>query len=116
MDSSDFSLDLTAEIEELRDAFAGMAPPPLGGDGFSPVGPLSVIGVEEVANWRRKFRLPDDVTIRIPGPFDKVSDFELGEILGVRKKIYGIFVNNTMLHIKNTTRSRRKCWHKVEKF
>ncbi|XP_013613808.1 PREDICTED: protein NRT1/ PTR FAMILY 8.3-like [Brassica oleracea var. oleracea] len=81
MDSSDFSLDLTAEIEELRDAFAGMAPPPLGGDGFSPVGPLSVIGVEEVANWRRKFRLPDDVTIRIPGPFDKVSDFELGEIL-----------------------------------
>ncbi|KAF2530638.1 hypothetical protein F2Q70_00030765 [Brassica cretica] len=29
---------------------------------------------------RKKFRLPGDVTIRIPGPFDKVSDFELGEI------------------------------------
>ena len=41
---------------------------------------LSVIGVEEVANWGRKFRLPDDVTIQIPGSFDRVSDFELGEI------------------------------------
>ena len=46
------------------------------------MGSLSVIGVEEVANWRKKFRLPDDVTIRIPGPFDRVSDFELGEIHG----------------------------------
>ncbi|KAF3551887.1 hypothetical protein DY000_02008304 [Brassica cretica] len=63
-----------------RNATVGEAPPPPGGDRLSPVGPLSVIGVEEVANWRKKFRLPDDVTIRIPGPFDRVSDFELGEI------------------------------------
>ncbi|KAF2534687.1 hypothetical protein F2Q70_00030023 [Brassica cretica] len=80
MDSSGSSLDLTAEIKELRNVDVGEAPPPPGGDRFSPVGPLSIIGVEEVANWRRKFRLPDDVTIRIPGPFDRVSDFELGEI------------------------------------
>uniref|UniRef100_M4EH06 Uncharacterized protein n=1 Tax=Brassica campestris TaxID=3711 RepID=M4EH06_BRACM len=68
-------------IEELRNAEVGKAPPPLGGDRLSPVGPLSVIGVEEVANWRKKFRLPDDVTIRIHGPFHTVSDFDLGEIL-----------------------------------
>ena len=80
MDSSESSLDLTAEIEELRNAAVVEAPPPPGGDRLSPVGPLSVIGVEEVANWRKKFCLPDDVTIRIPGPFDRVSDFELGEI------------------------------------
>ncbi|WZZ50797.1 hypothetical protein YC2023_050904 [Brassica napus] len=55
MDSSESSLDLTAEIEELRNAAVGEAPPPPGGDRLSPVGPLSVIGVEEVANWRKKF-------------------------------------------------------------
>ena len=65
MDSSSSSLDLTAEIEELRNATAGEALPPSGGDRLLPVGPLSVIGVEEVANWRRKFHLSDDVTIRI---------------------------------------------------
>ncbi|KAF3486143.1 hypothetical protein F2Q69_00054238 [Brassica cretica] len=80
MDSSESSLDLTTEIEELRNSAIGVAPPPPGGDRLSPVGPLSVIGVEEVANWRKNFCLPDDVTIRIPGPFDRVSDFELGEI------------------------------------
>ena len=80
MDSSDSSLDLSTEIEELRDSSTGVALPPPGGDGFLLVGLLSVIGVEEVANWRRKFRLPEDDTIRIPGPFDRVSDFELGEI------------------------------------
>ena len=80
MDSSDSSLDLTAEIKELRNAAVGEAPPPSGGDRFSPVGPLSIIRVEEVADWRKKFHLPDDVIIRIPGPFDRVSDFELGEI------------------------------------
>ncbi|KAH0893178.1 hypothetical protein HID58_055607 [Brassica napus] len=80
MDSSESSLDLTAEIEELRNAAVGEAPPPAGGDRLSPVGPLSVIGVEEVANRRKKFRLPDDITIRIPGPFDRVWDFDLGEI------------------------------------
>ncbi|KAH0852748.1 hypothetical protein HID58_078962 [Brassica napus] len=80
MDSSDSSLDLTAEIEELRNAAVGEAPPPPGGDRLLPVGPLSVIGVEEVANWRKKCRILDEVTIRIPGPFYRVSDFELGEI------------------------------------
>ncbi|KAF2557201.1 hypothetical protein F2Q68_00016714 [Brassica cretica] len=80
MDSSSSSLDLTSEIEELRNATAGEALLPPGGDRLSPVDPLSIIGVEEVANWRRKFRLSDDVTIRIPGPIDRVSDLEPGEI------------------------------------
>ncbi|WZY87320.1 hypothetical protein YC2023_033704 [Brassica napus] len=80
MDSSSSSLDLTAEIEELRNATAGEALRPPGGDRLWPVGPLSVIGVEEVANWRRKFRLTDDVTIQIPGPIDRVSNLETGEI------------------------------------
>ncbi|KAF3596677.1 hypothetical protein DY000_02022325 [Brassica cretica] len=87
MDSSESSLDVTAEIKELRNAAVGEAPPPPGGDRFSPVGPLSIIGVEEVSNWRKKFRLPDDVIIRIPGPFDRVSDFELGEITVYEVKI-----------------------------
>ncbi|WZZ45174.1 hypothetical protein YC2023_041433 [Brassica napus] len=82
-DSMTNGLDLalgSSSIEELRNPAVGEAPPPPTGDRLSPVGPLSVIGVEEVANWRKKFRLPNDVTIRIPGPFDRVSDFELGEI------------------------------------
>ncbi|KAH0871905.1 hypothetical protein HID58_069267 [Brassica napus] len=38
MDSSSSSLDLTAEIEELRNATAGEALPPMGGDRLLPVG------------------------------------------------------------------------------
>ncbi|KAH0936559.1 hypothetical protein HID58_013676, partial [Brassica napus] len=41
MDSSSSSLDLTAEIEELRNATAGEALRPPGGDRLWPVGPLS---------------------------------------------------------------------------
>ncbi|KAF2577460.1 hypothetical protein F2Q68_00006736 [Brassica cretica] len=48
-------------------------------DRFLLVGPLSTIGVEEVVNWREKCHLPDDVVIRIPGPIDRVSDFEVDE-------------------------------------
>ncbi|KAF3606669.1 hypothetical protein DY000_02048809 [Brassica cretica] len=50
-------------------------------DRFLPVGPLSSIGVEEVANWRAKYYLSDDVVIRISGPIDRVSDFEAEEVL-----------------------------------
>ncbi|KAH0917485.1 hypothetical protein HID58_025145 [Brassica napus] len=80
IDSSESSLDLTAEIEQLRNATVGEVLPSPGGDRFSLVCLLSVIGVEEVANWIMRFRHPDEVTIQIPGPFDRVSDFELGEI------------------------------------
>ena len=45
-----------------------------------PVGPLSSIGVDEVTNWRAKYHLSDDVIIRIPGPVDRVSDFEVDEV------------------------------------
>ena len=77
---SESSLDLTAEIEELRNATVREVLPSPGGDRFSLVCLLSVIGVEEVANWIMRFRHPDEVTIRIPGPFDRVLDFELGKI------------------------------------
>ncbi|KAF2557911.1 hypothetical protein F2Q68_00016395 [Brassica cretica] len=50
-------------------------------DRFLPVGPLSSIGVEEVANWRAKYYLSNDVVIRISGPIDRVSDFEPEEVL-----------------------------------
>ena len=80
MDSLESSLDLTAEIENLRGATFGDDLPSVGGDSFLPIGPLSVIGVEEIANWRRKFHLSDDIIIRISGPFDRVSDFEMGEV------------------------------------
>ncbi|KAH0942719.1 hypothetical protein HID58_002356 [Brassica napus] len=48
--------------------------------GSSPVGPVSEIGVEEVAFWRQKFLLSENLVIRIPGPFDTVSDFKAGEV------------------------------------
>ncbi|KAG2275799.1 hypothetical protein Bca52824_058354 [Brassica carinata] len=40
-------------------------PPAAEGARLSPVGPLSVIGVEEVAGWREKYEIPDDVDIRV---------------------------------------------------
>ena len=80
MDYSESSLDLTAEIESLRDAAFGNDPLSVGGDRLLPIGPLPAVGVEEVANWKKKFHLSDDIIIRIPGPFDRVSDFEVGEI------------------------------------
>ncbi|KAF3601125.1 hypothetical protein F2Q69_00036417 [Brassica cretica] len=43
-------------------------------------GPLLTIEVEEVANWREKYHLSNDITIRIPGPVYRVSDFEIKEI------------------------------------
>ena len=44
------------------------------------MGPLSSTEVDEVANWRAKYHLSDDVVIRIPGPIDRVSDFEVDEV------------------------------------
>ncbi|KAG2298686.1 hypothetical protein Bca52824_035158 [Brassica carinata] len=44
------------------------------------VGLLSTIGVEEVESWRQRFSLSDEVAIRIPVPFDRVSDFEVDEV------------------------------------
>ena len=39
-----------------------------------------MIGAEEVAVWRKKYELPDDVVIRIPDPEDMVSDFGVDEV------------------------------------
>ncbi|KAG2282807.1 hypothetical protein Bca4012_051453 [Brassica carinata] len=36
------------------------------GNRYPPIGPLLVIGVEEVADWRMKYNLPADVIIRVP--------------------------------------------------
>ena len=44
------------------------------------MGPLSSTEVDEVANWRAKYHLSDDVVIRIRGPIDRVSDFEVDEV------------------------------------
>ena len=77
MDSSGSSLDLTAEVENPSRDVVDLAPPSAEVGEFPPVGPLSSIGVDEVANWRAKYHLSDDVVIRIPGPIDRVSDFEV---------------------------------------
>ena len=80
MDSSSSSLDLTAKIENLSRTSTGVAPPSPEIYRFLPVGPLSLIGVEEVASWRVKYHLPDDVIIRIPCLVDRVPDFEVDEV------------------------------------
>ncbi|KAL0758675.1 hypothetical protein Bca101_074825 [Brassica carinata] len=50
MDSSGSSLDLTAEVENLSCEVVDLAPPFAEVDVFTPVGPFSSIGVDEVAN------------------------------------------------------------------
>ena len=70
----------TAEIEEIKNAAMGDTSPIPERGGSSPVGPVSEIGVEEVAFWRQKFHLFENLVIRIPGPFDTVSDFRSGEV------------------------------------
>ena len=80
MDSSGSSLDLTAEVENPSRAVTGVASLSPRTNRFLPVGSLSSVGVEEVASWRVKYHLPDDVLIRIPGPIDRVSDFEADEV------------------------------------
>ncbi|KAF3602746.1 hypothetical protein F2Q69_00036253 [Brassica cretica] len=52
----------------------------IGGSRYPLIGPPSVIGAEEVAVWRKKYELPDDVVIRIPDPEDMVSDFGVDEV------------------------------------
>ena len=44
------------------------------------MGSLSIIRVEEVASWREKYQLSDDVDIRVMGPIDRVSDFDVDEV------------------------------------
>ena len=80
MDSSDLSLDLTSEIEGLRRAAVESALPAAEAGRLSPVGPLSVIGVEDVVGWRDKYDIPDDVDIRVPGPIDRVLNFDVDEV------------------------------------
>ena len=80
MNSSDLSLDLTSEIEGLSRAAVESATPTAEAGRLPLVGPLSVIGVEEVAGWREKYELCDDVDIRVLGPIDRVSDFDVPEV------------------------------------
>ncbi|KAH0879653.1 hypothetical protein HID58_067047, partial [Brassica napus] len=53
-DSSGSSLDLTVEVKNSSHVVAEAVSPSVEVDRFLPVGPLSSIGVEEVANWRAK--------------------------------------------------------------
>ncbi|CAG7888817.1 unnamed protein product, partial [Brassica rapa] len=80
MSSSGSSLGLSAKREEIKNAAMGETSPLPKGGGSSPVGPVLEIGVEEVAFWRQKFHLSENLVIRIPGPFDTVSDFRAGEV------------------------------------
>ncbi|KAF3546827.1 hypothetical protein DY000_02006596 [Brassica cretica] len=77
-DSSGSSLDLTAEVENPSRAVADVAPPSVEVDRFLSLGPLLSIGVKEVANWRPKYHLSDDIIIRILGPVDRGSSFFAG--------------------------------------
>ncbi|KAF3484662.1 hypothetical protein F2Q69_00053261 [Brassica cretica] len=72
MNSSGSSLGLSAEIEEIKNAAMGETSPLPEGGGSSPVGPISGIGVEEVAFWRQKLHLSENLVIRIPGFRDQV--------------------------------------------
>ncbi|KAG5388807.1 hypothetical protein IGI04_030348 [Brassica rapa subsp. trilocularis] len=80
MNSSGSFLGLSAEIEEIKNAAMGETSPLPEGGGSLLVGPVSEIGVEEVAFWRQKFHLSENLVNRIPGPFDMVSDFRSGEV------------------------------------
>ncbi|KAL0876111.1 hypothetical protein Bca101_025816 [Brassica carinata] len=79
-DSSDFSLDLTALVENPGQAIVGRASPVAEMERLTPVGPLSTIGGEKVESWRQSFGLSNEVAIRIPGPIDRVSEFEVDEV------------------------------------
>ncbi|KAH0902950.1 hypothetical protein HID58_042453 [Brassica napus] len=80
MDSSGSSLDLTAEVENPSRTVTSVALLSPETYRFLPGGPLLSIGVEEVASWRVKYHLPDAVALRVPGPIDRVSDFEADEV------------------------------------
>ncbi|WZZ88520.1 hypothetical protein YC2023_117099 [Brassica napus] len=72
--------DLTSEIESLGHAIVDGAPPAAEAEILHLVGSLSIIRVEEVASWREKYQLSDDVDIRVMGPIDRVSDFDVDEV------------------------------------
>ncbi|KAF2557606.1 hypothetical protein F2Q68_00016882 [Brassica cretica] len=79
MDSSISSLDLTAKAKNPT-AIVAKRVSTVGGSRYPPISPPSVIGAEEVAVWRKKYELPDDVAIRVPDPEDRVSDFGVDEV------------------------------------
>ncbi|KAF2571804.1 hypothetical protein F2Q70_00002919 [Brassica cretica] len=55
--------DLTSEIESLGHAIVDGAPPAAEAEILHLVGSLSIIRVEEVASWREKYQLSDNVDI-----------------------------------------------------
>ncbi|KAF3502038.1 hypothetical protein F2Q69_00042344 [Brassica cretica] len=63
--------DLTSEIESLGHAIVDGAPPAAEAEILHLVGSLSIIRVEEVASWREKYQLSDDVDIRVMGLIDR---------------------------------------------
>ncbi|KAF3579443.1 hypothetical protein DY000_02031572 [Brassica cretica] len=79
MDSSDSSLDLTVKVKNPK-AIVAKRTSPVGGSRYPLIDPPSVIGAEEVAVWRKKYELPDDVVIRVPDPENRVSDFGVDEV------------------------------------
>ncbi|KAG2282447.1 hypothetical protein Bca52824_053667 [Brassica carinata] len=79
MDSSDSSLDLTAAAKNPK-VLVTRNTSPAEGSQYPPIGPPSVIRAEEVAIWRKKYNLPDDVGIRAPEPSEVVSDFGVDEV------------------------------------
>ncbi|KAH0862809.1 hypothetical protein HID58_080020, partial [Brassica napus] len=67
-------------VEDPKAIVARNVSPVAEGNRYPPIGPPSVIGVEEVADLRMKYNLPADIIIRVPGPEDRVSDFGVDEV------------------------------------
>ncbi|KAF2551114.1 hypothetical protein F2Q68_00034489 [Brassica cretica] len=79
MDSSDSSLDLTVAVKNPKVLITRNTSSAEGSQ-YPPIDPPSVIRAEEVAIWRKKYNLPDDVVIRAPEPGEVVSDFGVDEV------------------------------------
>ncbi|KAL0734293.1 hypothetical protein Bca4012_010503 [Brassica carinata] len=67
MDYPDSSLNPTIAVENPQ-ALVPRNTSPTEGERYPPIGPPSVIGTEEVAICRKRYNLPDDVAIQVPGP------------------------------------------------
>ncbi|KAF2572365.1 hypothetical protein F2Q70_00003603 [Brassica cretica] len=83
VDSSTPSLDLMVEVEspksvDVTEAESSPLIPEM--EGSLQIGSVLVIGVKVVEGWREKYSIPNHVAIRIPGPFNRASDFEADKI------------------------------------
>ncbi|KAH0942295.1 LOW QUALITY PROTEIN: hypothetical protein HID58_001932 [Brassica napus] len=87
IDSSlESSIDLAADVESLKPMAISTMP--------SRIGPPSVIGKDDIREWRKRYSLRDDAILQVPSLGNQDSDFGVDEMIGYEALFKSGFKDN----------------------